>query len=338
MPSLPTPGDVHVNRPLTNIAIAFKQSNENFVAWRVFPQVNVEKQSDVYYVWDRADFHRDEAQEIGPSGEAPIGALRISTDSYFCRVNKFAHLISDQDRANTDTPLNLDKTKTEDVTRKLMIRMEKKWSAAYFTTGVWTGALGIGGGADGADLVGNAAAGANQFVFWSDYLLSDPVTLIRQQAFHLGKLGLQMKNLKLVVGAEAYLKLLDHPKILERIEQVQASILNEQIIASVLGIGEVIVPMAVETTSREGAATATMGYIHGKSALLVYAAPAPGIDVVSGGFMFAWTGLTGAQAMGIRIKRFRRELRDSDQIQGEIAFDPKLVSSVCGVFFSAAVA
>ena len=326
MPSLPTAGDVHVNRPLTNIAIAFKQEERNFVAGRVFPTVPVAKQSDAYYVWDRADFHRDEAAEVGPGGAAPIGGLRLSTDSYNAKVYKFAHLISDQERANQDESIDLDRTKTEDVVRKLLIRQERDWATKYFTTGKWTGST------TGTDLVGGV-----DFTVWSNYAGSDPVSYIRGQVFHMAKLGVSPKNMKLTLGAEVFQQLLDHPKFIERFEQVQASILNESLMASVLGIGEVVVPMSVHNSATEGLA-ATMAYIHGKSALLTYSPPAAGLDVPSAGYTFAWAGLTGAQGTGLRIKRFRRDVLDSDQIQGESAWDHKVVSSVLGVFFSAAVA
>lgn len=324
MPALPTPGDVHINRPLTNIAIAFA-NNAGFVHNRVFPSVPVQKQSDSYFVWERADFHRDEAMKVGPGGAAPVGALRLSTDSYNCDVYKFAHLISDQERANQDDPLDLDMTKAEDVTRKLMIRMEKDWAESYFTTGKWTGST------SGTDLVGGT-----DFTVWSNYSASDPVALIRQQAFNMAKLGVPMGEMKLTVGAEVFRVLLDHPKFLERYEQVQASILNEQLMASVLGIGEVIVPMSVQNTAAEGK-PATMAFIHGSSALLTYSPAAPSLNRPSAGYSFKWAGLTGGQGEGIRIKRFRRDVLDSDQIQGESAWDHKLVSPVLGVFFSAAI-
>ena len=44
MPS-PTPRDVHVDAALTNISIAYKQSDDAFVAEKVFPVVPVGKQS-----------------------------------------------------------------------------------------------------------------------------------------------------------------------------------------------------------------------------------------------------------------------------------------------------
>lgn len=323
---LPTPGDVHVSRPLTNIAIAFAQDPENFLGAKVFPIVKVDKQSDKYYVWDRADFHRDEAKAVGPTGEAPIGQLRISTDSYDCVENKFAHLVDDSTLANQDNPLNVKRTKTQDVVRKLMIRREKDWVTKFFAAGKWTGS------STGADLVGGT-----DFTLWSTYATSNPVTDIRAQIVHMGKLGINMKDAKLVVGAEAYLKLVDHPKFIERFEQVQAAILNEKLIAQVLGIREVLVPMSVENTAAEGAA-ATMAYIHGKHALLVHAPSAPGIDVPSGGYTFVWTGLVGAQNEGLRVKEWYRPEKSSTQIQGESAWDHKLVSAVCGTFFKDCVA
>ena len=54
---LPSRGDVHVNRPLTNISIAFLQTQEAFVADRVFPNIPVTKQSDLFFTIDRGEFN-----------------------------------------------------------------------------------------------------------------------------------------------------------------------------------------------------------------------------------------------------------------------------------------
>jgi hypothetical protein len=322
MPSLPTSGDVHVNRPLTNIAIAYMQQESAFIAGKVFPAVPVAKQSDSYFIWDKGDFARDDARERGPGSLAPVGAVKLSTDSYNAKVFAYAKLISDQERANQDDPLNLDKTAAEVVAQKLLIRREKQWVSKCFVTGVW-----------GTDLVGGV-----DFTVWSNYVASDPVNDIRQRIFQLCKTpGIMPKDLKLVLGPEVFQKLLDHPKFLERYEQTQAAILNEQLIAAVLGIGEVLVPMATNNTAAEGAAD-SFGYIHGKNALLVHAAPSPAINVPSGGYHFTWTGLVGADGMGMRVKRYRREEYAADQVEGETAFDPKVVSPALGVFFSGAVA
>ena len=44
----PTARAVHVDQPLTNISVAFLQNAASFVASRVFPNIRVQKQSDVY--------------------------------------------------------------------------------------------------------------------------------------------------------------------------------------------------------------------------------------------------------------------------------------------------
>ena len=58
----PTPGDVHVNTPLTQISIAYLQNQTEFVAAQVCPIIPVTKQSDRYYVYNRGDFFRDQMQ------------------------------------------------------------------------------------------------------------------------------------------------------------------------------------------------------------------------------------------------------------------------------------
>ena len=57
MPLL-TPSAVHVDQPLTNLTLAYAQSQENFIADKVFPTVGVSKQSDKYYIYDRANMNR----------------------------------------------------------------------------------------------------------------------------------------------------------------------------------------------------------------------------------------------------------------------------------------
>ena len=45
MPLL-TPSSVHIDAPLSNLTLAYAQSQENFIADKVFPTVGVDKQSD----------------------------------------------------------------------------------------------------------------------------------------------------------------------------------------------------------------------------------------------------------------------------------------------------
>ncbi len=59
----PGRGDVHVDRPLTQLSLAFLQSADGFVADRVFPRVPVDKPSDSYFTYDRGMFNRNQMEK-----------------------------------------------------------------------------------------------------------------------------------------------------------------------------------------------------------------------------------------------------------------------------------
>src|ERR1035437_8635377 len=83
----PTPGDVHVNTPLTQISIAYLQSQDQFVAAQVCPVIPVTKQSDRYYVYNRGDFFRDQMQKRAPGTPAVSSGYRLdNTPTYFADV------------------------------------------------------------------------------------------------------------------------------------------------------------------------------------------------------------------------------------------------------------
>ena len=120
----PSRSDVHVNRPLTNISLAFMQRAENFVADEVFPNISVGKQSDSYFTYDRAEFNRDEMKERTPGTESSGGSYKIGTDLYHAKTRAYHKDIPDPVRANADTPISLDREATEFVTLKALINSE----------------------------------------------------------------------------------------------------------------------------------------------------------------------------------------------------------------------
>ena len=83
----PTVGDVHVNAALTNISVAFGQSEDTFVARRVFSQVPVRHKSDEFFVLDREDWFRSDARERAPGTESAGSGWRVSTQTYHCTRN-----------------------------------------------------------------------------------------------------------------------------------------------------------------------------------------------------------------------------------------------------------
>lgn len=326
----PSRSDVHVDRPLTNISIAFMQDPAAFVADRVFPNISVSKQSDRYFTYDRSYWNRDSMQLRAPSSESAGATYAIdSTPTYFAETYGLHRDIDDQTRANQDQPLNLDREATMFLSQQALLKREVNFAARYFTTGVW-----------GTDLTGvSGAPGAGQFQRW-DEAASTPIEDIRTGKRVVHEATGYRPN-KLVLGRAVYDALVDHPDIVGRIDRGQTpggpAITLRQNLAALFEVDSVEVMDAIQTTTQEGASTQTSAFIGGKNAMLVYATPTPGLMIPTGGYTFSWTGLLGSGAMGQRISRFRMEHLKSDRVEIEQSFDQKLVASELGYFFATAV-
>jgi hypothetical protein len=326
----PTPGDVHVNGPLTNVSIAFIQNEENFIASRVFPNVPVAKQSDLYFTYNQSDFWRNEVELRAPGAETAGSGHRLTTDSYRCDVYAIHRDIDDQVRANADAPINLDREATIWLTQQLLLNKETDFVTNYFATSIWTG--GTGGG----DITGVAAApGANEVLQWND-ANSTPIEDIREQIVEVAENTGRRPN-TLSIGPRVWAALMDHPDILDRIKFTQKGVVTMDLFASLLDLDNVRVGWASRDTAAEGA-TDVLSFFWGSAALLTYAPPSASLMEPSAGYTFSWTGLLGSGAMGGRIRQFRLERNQSDRTEAEMAYDMAVVGAGLGVFFATVVA
>src|SRR5713226_9512341 len=154
---LPTLGDVHVNRPLTTMSVGFVQDAADFVSGDVFPSIPVPNKSDLYYIYNRGDFFRNNMVKRAPGTPAAAGGYKLGTQTYITDVWALKKIIDDQIRANSDSPLQPDRDATFWLTQQAMINRDVNWVSAYFKLGVW----------GNTDQVGVAGApGANQFKQW----------------------------------------------------------------------------------------------------------------------------------------------------------------------------
>lgn len=316
----PTAGDVHVNRPLTNFSMKFLQQQSAFVALRAFPNLSVQKQSDLYYVFDKDDFMRDEAEERADGAESAGGGFTLSTDPYFARVYAFHKDVTDRQRANQDSEIGLDQSASQFVTHKLLIRRERIFANTYVRTGVWA-----------TDVVGTT-----DFTKWSDPS-STPIEDIR-----LGKRTVQLatgyRPNRMLLGREAWDTLLDNDEILSRISggattEIPAQVLM-RLVAELFELEQILVMDAIVNPNKKGAASQDKAFIGGNNALLYYAPASAGLNEPTAGAQFSWTGLLGNTEAGLRIKRFRMEQNEADRIEGQMAFDYRVTAPEMGYYFS----
>lgn len=321
----PTAGDVHVNRPLTNFSQKYLQDSTSFVALQAFPNIPVAKQSDLYYVFDRDDFFRDDAEERADGAESAGGGFSLSTDPYFCRVFAYHKDVTDRQRANADDQVQLDQSAAQFVSQKLLIRREVMFATKFIGTGIWT-----------TDVVGDANPGAGKFVKWSASA-SDPIADVRT-----GKRVVQgltgFRPNKMVIGREAFDTLTDNDAILSRITGGANNNLPAQVmkalIAQLLELEAIYVMDGIRTTSAKGAAAAARSFIGGDNALLYYAPNSAALNEPTAGAQFSWSGLLGNTPNGMRTKKFRMEANEADRVEGQMAFDYRKTSADLGYFFS----
>lgn len=307
----------HIDGPLTNISVAYLQSDNNFIAGKVFPSIPVSKQTDKYFTFDRTTFMRDSMRKRGNAEESVGSGYTLSNDNYSCDVWGLHKDIGDQDRANTDSPLSQDRNAAQFLAQQGLIRKEKQWQSDFFATGVW-----------GTD---NTTA-----TDWDDYASSDPLGDIETAKRAILVATGQDAN-TLVLGYDVFIKLKNHPDIVDRIKYTSARTVTAEVLAGLFEVERVLVPKAVVDDVAEGK-TPAPALIHGKHALLMHVAKSPGLEVPSAGYTFSWSGLNGSLGnMGVGVDKFRMQHLKCDRIEIEMAFDMKVVGSQLGYFFSSIV-
>lgn len=315
--------DAHIDRALTNMSVAYMQDANNFIADKVFPIVSVKRQSDIFYIYNKGDFMRDEAQVRGAGSESAGGDYGVEASTpYYCKKYAFHKDVTPEERANYDEPLDADTDANDFVSQKMLIKREMAWANAYFKTGVW-----------GTEIAGVASApSAGQTIKWTE-ATSNPILDVTNAGVAMaGETG--YKPNVLVLSPQAFNALKNHEDILDRIKYTQKGIVTTDLLATLFEVEKVVVSWGVVNTAVKGAED-DVKFIMGTHALLCYANPRPALRKPSAGYIFAWTGLEGSGAFGNRIVRLPMDLLGlgTERIEGEIAFDAKQICSDLGVFF-----
>ena len=316
----PTVRDVHVDAALTNVSVAYIQDQTNFIADKVFPIVPVEHQSNVYFKYDKGAFFRDEATIRAAATESAGSGFELGTDSYYCPKWAIHKDVDDDTVANADPVVDPFRDATQFTTQQLLIRRERLFATQFLTTGKW-----------GTDVVG----GTN-FAQWDDEASSDPFEDMKVARIKMLSSTGYLPN-TLTVSYETHEALKKHPLVMDRFKYTSSDSITEAMLARLFEVDNYLVAKSIYQTSAEKAATSTFAFIASKCALLSYSAPNPSLLQPTGGYIFAWRGLTGLNGAGIRTKRFRMEHLEADRVETEMALAMKLVAADMGYFFSATV-
>lgn len=320
----PTVSAVHVDKLLTTIAIAYKQSLTNFIADQVFPIVPVEKQSDRILTFNKEYWLRIQAGPRAPGTESRGGGFTLdTTTTYFCDIHAFHMDVPLATFKNADIP-DLERQVTEFVMYQLILEREVAWAKAFFDpTGKVEGVT-----------FWNIWTPGTDFVAWNASN-SDPIADIEKAKTEILKATGIMPN-KLVLGPQAYQALRTHPKIQAQVVYAPTTatdvkgLVTPDLLAKLFDLDAVYVARGTYDTGVEGSSLSP-SFIFGPHALLVYAPPKPGLLVPTGGYIFEWTGYNEGYSVSISVIDMPH--LKATRYEGEMAYDAKLLGPDLGIFF-----
>ena len=326
MPLL-TPSAVHIDQPLSNLTLAYAQEQTNFIADKVFPTVGVQRQSDKYYIYDRANMNRSgDVKKLAPRTEVNRIGMEISNDSYFADVFGLGMDFDEQTLANEDAMLEIRTAGAQTLMNRVMIHREEQFAASFFAAGIW----------------GTDATPSN---LWSDYTNSTPLTDVTtaRRTMQLGSGGFKPNTM--VVGKEVRDILVNHPDVLARLNGgatvTNTALITDAKLAEIFEVENFYVMEAVKNGAAEGLAESN-AFIGGKNALLTYTPSSAGLMTPAAGLTFAWNNIPGVNNLGVTVESFSddalKRQQVAEHIQVKMSYDMKVVGADLGYFFEDVVA
>ena len=315
----------HIDRALTNISVAYMQGADAFIADKVFPIIRVQKQSDVYFEYSKADNFRNEVQERGRGAESAGGNwnARIA-DPYYCRKYAYHYDITEEERVNYDKPLDVERDTVEWLGHKMLLKREIDFASKFFKAGVWK-----------TDTNKSADKWSSQ--------TSDPVKDVNNAMLEMAEETAVKPNFA-IMSPDVFYALKNHEGIMDRIKYTQKGIITLDLIASLFELGRIFVPWAVYndeaqvpkmTEPADSETKINMNFIYKGCMLLGHCVGRPSLKAPTAGYIFAWTGLEGASAFGNRMVRIKMDQLGlgTERFEMEMAYDMKVISKDCGHFF-----
>ena len=310
--SLPTINDVQAVEPvLTNLLIGYMQADDRFVASKVFPIVPTDKDSGTYYIFTKKYWFSDTMMPRAPGGDYSKSGFGVSSTTYKTLQYALAKTIADEERANSQIPMDLEQAAVMWLAQKNLLRKEIAFATDFMATSVW----------------GTSDTTATD---WDDFSLGDPYANIRTARRTISNNTGQRAN-TLVCGLIVADALENHPDIIDRLKYTAAAteVNIKSAIAAIFGLSSYLVAEASYNTADEGQ-TFSASAIIDDDALVCYVDPSAGIFGATAGKTFSWLP-GGGEGL---VMNNRLDENDADLIKMKAQWDQKAVATDLGYFFS----
>lgn len=289
-------GRFQPNVILTNMAMAYFQAQNQYVAKNLFPILPVRLSTAAYYVFSKADLARDNVSRKPAGGRvAPtvIGSgmetYSVSVDQIILPIDQIAQ--TDMQRQPVPGASDPRRSKARVIAEQMNIHQDVLFAEGFFKPGVWTDQW------TGKTVYSESA---QEFVKFSD-ANCNPIKLFSDLRTRMKKRGRRTPN-RLALGENAFNELKEHPLLIDRVKYTGSSqnpgIVNETALAELLGFEKVVV--LGSTYNKAGVGGEEMEFVcDPNSALMVYATDAPALDEPSAGYIFTWDMLGDGNYMPV---------------------------------------
>lgn len=281
-------------RYLTNMSMAFFAADNDHVAHRIFPICPVDFSTGYYYIFEKGDLTRDNVQRKPEFGKVTPAKFGHTEDTYKCLVDQVIvgiDQIGAQNYLRAGVPASIDprRAKVRFVTEQQLLHLDILFAQNFFRTGVW---------ANEYEGVASQPSG-KQFLKFTDANF-DPVNFFDARKREMKLAGRRIPN-KLSLGYDSYIALKNHPDILERVKYSGSTpnpaIVNQNVLAQILGFEEVQVLEATYNAAEEGQPDDMKFVCEADGALLTYTTKSPALDEPSAGYIFTWDMLGNGNYM-----------------------------------------
>lgn len=319
---------------LSNMALAYYQSDSKSFAKTIFPICPVTLSSDNYYIFDKEDLLRDNWQRKPTYGKVDPAVLSEHTETYACQVDQMImgiDQIRQTDMSRRMGPRTADpkQQRTKTMAGQANIHQDKDFANKFFKKGVWKQQY------EGVD---STTPTSGQFIKFSNSN-SDPVAFMDEKKTAMEESTGRMPN-RLALGVNVFNALKKHPAILERVKYggstANPASVTLNVLAQLFEIDRITVQRSIMNKAGLGQA-ADMGYIGDPNAfLLAYATDTPSIEEPSAGYIFTWDMLGNGNIMPV-LSYPGESGTHSEFIEGLMACDMKKTADDLAMFFADAV-
>jgi len=311
--------NLFVSPLLTNISL--KYTNDNYVAEKLFPVVQVQKDTGQIATYGMDNLRVANSLRAQGSSTNEINHTVSIGAHYILEEHALKELVTKEEMDNADKPITPKIDAVENLLDRMLVIKEKAMADSLSNTAVVT--------------QNTTLAGTDQ---WSDYANSEPIADI-QTGIDAVRSGSGKRANTLLFAYNTFAQLVHHPDFVNRAQGavvVTADVVSQLLKTTFPFIKNVIVTDAQYNSGVEGGSDA-LAEIWDKIALVMYIEPRPSLKSRSLGFTYSKGASRKVDEMPMGRSHETWD-RKGDYVRVTDKYDQKLVDVTCAYLIYAAIA